>query len=793
MNISYNLLKKLLQFDWPPEKLAEKLTMSGSEVEAISVKGADIERVIAARVVSAEPASGAKKLSRCVVSDGRTEYKVICGAPNVASGQTVLFAPVGSRIPGMTLERAVIHGHESFGMILSEAELDVSDSADEIIVLPGNIKPGTPLNEIVDFKDTIFELEITPNRPDCLSHIGIAREIQALGGGRLAIPDIALSETDESTADVVRIKIDDPLGCPRYTARVVRGVTVGPSPLWLKMIIHYLGMRPINNVVDITNFVMLETGHPLHAFDFDLFSKPEALVRRAKKGELFVTLDGAKRRLDDSHLLITDGAVGMAIAGIMGGEKSEVSTGTKNILLESAWFDPVAIRRGAKSLDLATESSRRFERGVDPGMAPYANDRACKLISEMAGGRVLKGMVDSYPRKFVPATIGLRPSRVNKLLGTDIAADYMVGILEGLDIDITGQNGIVAVQPTFRPDLTREVDLIEEVARIHGLENIPSKFNPGGSLVTPETRLLALTRNTRNYLTGLGAMEIFPITLVDSRMIEKFGLSGLSLKIINPLSEEMAAVRPNLLVSMLPVIRRNLNFKERDLFLYEIGNYYIPRVRGELPSQKTALVIGQTGSETPVFWDGKSRARDLFSLKGAIENLADFLKLGPGELKPAPHFAFEPSRSFEVYIDGVGMGNMGELSAEARSIADIKADVFMAELDFEKIVDEVPTTLEAADLARYPSADRDIAVVIPEKVSSEELRQTIMEIGGELVDDVWIFDLYKGKNIEPGKKSLAFGIKYRQPDRTLTDKEVDDAHGKIAAALGRKHGALLRS
>ncbi|MEE9553357.1 MAG: phenylalanine--tRNA ligase subunit beta [candidate division Zixibacteria bacterium] len=793
MKISFNLLQTLIHFDWSTEELADKLTMSGSEVEAIEVKGAEIEGIIAAEVTVAEKAPGSKKLSLCKVFDGQSEYQVICGAPNVAAGQIILFAPVGSRIPGMKLEKAVIHGHESYGMILSEAELGLTENADEITVLSSVIKPGTRLGNIIDFKDTIYELEITPNRPDCLSHLGIAREIQALGGGKIITPDISLVEIDDSAADAVKITIDDPIGCPRYTGRVIQGVKIGQSPLWLKMIVYYLGMRPINNVVDITNYVMLELGHPLHAFDYDLFSCPEVKIRRAVNDEKFVTLDGVERKLIDQHLLITDGDIGVAIAGIMGGEKSEVSQGTDNLLLESAYFDPAIIRKGSKNLDLATESSRRFERGADPNMAPVANDRACKLISELTGGRVLKGMVDTYPKKSVPVSIELRPARANKLLGTDISLEKITEILRNLDIEISVGESVVALQPSFRPDLTREVDLIEEVARIYGLDNIPSKFRPGGSLITPETSLLSISGKTRSYLSGLGAMEIFPLTLVDSKMTEKFGLADSAVKIMNPLSEEMAVVRPNLILSMLSVVRRNINYKENDLFLFEIGNYYSLSADGKLPEQKTALIIAQTGLESPIFWDSKPRARDLFSLKGAIENLADFLNLGNVELRPASHFAFEQTRSFEVYINNIAVGYIGKLSKKGGSIADIKTDVFMAELDFDIIVRMVPQSLEAIQLARFPSADRDIAIVVADSVKSDDIKKTITESGGGLVDEVWIFDLYKGKNIDKGKKSLAFGIKYRRPDRTLTDEEVDEMHKKISGALEEEHGATLRS
>jgi phenylalanyl-tRNA synthetase beta chain len=793
MKISVNFLRKLIDFDWPVDLLAEKLTMSGSEVENIEYKGSDIQGIIAAKVTEVNKIEGSGKLTCCGVFDGKEKIKVVCGAPNVAKDQVVIFAPVGSKIPGMTLEKATIAGKESSGMILSEAELQLTDNKDEIAVLQKDIKPGTPLDKIVDYKDTVLELEITPNRPDCLSHVGIAREVQALGGGKLRLPDTSLEEISKSASDAVKIIIDNPDGCPRYTGRVIQKVKVMPSPLWLKIMVYYLGMRPINNVVDITNYVMLELGHPLHAFDFDLFKKPEVVVRNASEGEKFVTLDEVERTLNSNHLLITDNVAGVAIAGIMGGELSEVSEKTSNILLESAYFDPVTIRRGSKALDLTTESSRRFERGADPEMAPFANDRASKLISEIAGGEILRGIVDAYPRPFVPVEIDFKPERINFLLGIELSADTMCGILKGLEITTENGNGLKAIQPSFRPDLTREVDLSEEIARIYGYDKIPPVFRPGGALGAEETKLERVTRQVKSYLTGAGGTEIFSLTLVDSFSTKRLGLLDSSVTLMNPLSEEMAVVRPSLLLSLLPVIRRNINFKEKDLFLYEVGDIYLPSDNEELPVQKNRLAIALTGKESPVFWGDAQREANFYTLKGLLGNLSEHLKLGKMELRPKEHFAFEKSRSFEVYINGYNIGYLGLLSGECRSTADIKEDVLFAELHMDKIAENTPDSLVAKELDRFPSADRDMAIVIDEDIKAEDIRSAIINSSNGLAGDVRIFDLYRGKNIPENKKSLAFGIKYRLPDRTLTDDEVDDVHGKIVEVLKKKFGAELRS
>jgi len=793
MRISLNLLRTFISCDWPYDKIAERLTMSGTEVKAVELRGRDISGVITARVVSRAPLEDSDKLSLCQVDTGKERLQVVCGAPDVAEGQVVLFAPIGSTLPGgVRIEQAVLHGQESFGMILSEAELHLSPESDLISVLPEKTKVGIPLDRLIDYEDVIFELEITPNRPDCLSHLGIARELQALGGGKLRLQSVEIDEIAEPTSEKLKISIDDPGGCPRYTGRLIRDVNVEPSPLKLKAMIHYLGMRPINNVVDITNFVMLELGHPLHAFDFNLFRRPEVVVRRARQGERFVTLDKTERTLNGEHLLITDGVSGVAIAGIMGGLDSEVTEKTSAILLESAYFDPLVIRKGSKNLGLQSESSRRFERGADPNLAPLANDRACKMIAEICGGSVLRGIVDCHPRPFVPVTIELRPSRVGHLLGLKVAKGRIRKILKDLEIPNTIDGNIVAGQPSFRADLTREVDLIEEIARIYGFDNIPAAFKPGGSLETPETSIQRFRETIRSFLVGAGATEIFPLTLADSGLAGKLGLLESSVRLMNPISEEMAIVRPNLIITLLPVLRRNINFRETDLTLFEIGDVYRLEGPGILPTQRARLALAICGKEFPDFWEGKWRARDLFSLKGLLQDLAEHLHAGEVTLKPAPYFAFEKAYSFEVYFNQRPLGHMGRLSEAVAEAADIKIPAFIAELDFEWLAELAPDSIAARELPRYPSADRDIAIVIDDAIPAAEVQGEIERAAGGLVSQVRVFDLYKGKNVPSGKKSLAFGIRYRLPDRTLTDEEVNRAQERILESLRARFGAELR-
>jgi phenylalanyl-tRNA synthetase beta chain len=793
MKISLNLLKTLIDCDWTFVEIAERLTMSGTEVEGIELRGQEISGVVSAEVKSVVNIEGSGKLTTCAVFTGAGEVQVVCGAPNVAAGQIVLFAPAGARLPGgAVIEKAHIHGVDSAGMILSGAELALTPEAETIAVLPPEIKPGLPLDKIVEYRDVIFELEITPNRPDCLSHIGIARELQALGGGRVRFPDIDPPETSDPVYKAVSIEIADPPGCPRYTGRVARYVRVAPSPLWLKTKLHYLGIRPINNIVDITNFVMLELGQPLHAFDFARFSNPEIIVRRARNGEKFITLDNVERSLTDQHLLITDGSEAVAIAGIMGGLLSEVTELTRDVLLESAYFDAVTVRRGSRSLGLSSESSRRFERGADPQMAPIANNRACKLIADLTGGQILTGIVDCHPRAFAPVTIELRPARVEWLLGARINDEQIGRILNGLDIEFKKNSNFVVRQPSFRPDLTREVDLIEEIARLYGFDKIPATFQPGGELTTPESKTWRILAKVRAYLAGAGLIEVFPLTLGDGRLASRLGLDGSAVRIMNPISEELAVARPDLILTLLPVIRRNLGFRETDLALFETGDVYVPNGPGQLPSQKMRLGIALCGMEFPDFWGAKWRRRDIFSLKGVLEDLADHLQLGRVEIRPASHFVFEKGYSFEVIIGNRIVGRMGRLSREAAQAADIKEDVYLAELDFEPLVESAPEVKITKELARFPSADRDIAIVVDENLPAGEIESAIGTAGSNLIESIRVFDLYQGKNIPTGKKSLAFGMKFRLPDRTLTDDEVNQALAKIITALQDRFKAELR-
>jgi len=793
MKISYNWLKELIDFEASPEKVAELLTMSGSEVEAIEKKGYEISGIVAGEIKTVDPHPQAGKLTVCTVDIGSETLAAVCGAPNVKPGLKVLFAGVGSSlVDGNTLKKTRIRGVESFGMILAEDELGISDDHTVVIELENNVKPGALLEDILPLCDYIFELEITPNRPDCLSHIGVARELKALLGGQIKYPDFNVTEIGQETSLDLTIEIDDPDGCPRYTGRLVSGIKIEPSPLWLKTRLNYLGIRPINNVVDITNYVLLETGHPLHAFDYDMLKTKKIVVRRAKSGEMFITLDDVGRELNDGHLLITDGEKAVALAGIMGGQNSEVSESTTNILMESAYFDPVIIRRGAKAVGLSTESSQRFERGTDPDMASKANNRACALIAEHAGGKVHKGMIDAYPKKYTPATIDFRPDRASSVLGKDIDKQEICKIFKGLDFKFKDGSPMKVTQPSFRPDLTREIDLIEEIARIYGLDNIPEMYRPGGNLeieIAPES---IVKDRLRKFLVGRGFVEIFPLTLVDGQQLNKIDSDIDLVTLQNPLSEEMSVLRPNLTFSMIKTLRHNINFGNKDVKLFEIGTLYKPS-SGDLADEKETICLGISGRERPVSWRNQETFSDFYSLKAELEIIFQYFNIDLKMASKANPY-FDDDCSFSLVLQGNrNSGYFGKISSKAAKAVGLKQDCYVAELYLSPFAELALKTGYYKRLPKYPASDRDIALVVDNDVPIEDILKIIHATGGDIVEDAFLFDIYRGKNIPEGKKSVAFRIIYRSGKRTLTDNEVDEIHGKVVNKLNKEFGAILRS
>jgi phenylalanyl-tRNA synthetase beta chain len=555
-------------------------------------------------------------------------------------------------------------------------------------------------------------------------------------------------------------------------------------------------MRPINNVVDISNLVMLELGHPLHAFDYDLFrfqgpsGQKKVVVRRAEDGEKFVTLDEVERTLNPEVLMIADGDEPVAIGGIMGGLKSEVSPTTRNVLLESAYFDPRVIRRGRMSLGLSTESSQRFERGADPNGVVKAANRAAELLEELAEGSVLKGTVDCYPSPIHPAQISLRPKRVNKLLGTDLSSQEIMKILGSLEIPAREGDDLKVEAPTFRPDLTREIDLVEEIARIHGYDKIETSLRASGSLVTKVAWEDELSREVKHLLAGDGFFEVITNNLVDPRVMAKLDPQAPQVGIKNPLSNDLSVLSTTLSYGLLGVVSWNKNRLEKNVRIFELGKVFLARPKG-LPEERVHLGMAVTGSREPRHWQTSEAEVDLFDLKGVLEQLSNRFLL-PLQLNPGRFPFLHADRCFQVEVGGERIGVLGEVSESVLDVFGIKDKVILAELDFEKLASAVPRERQLSPLPKFPPVDRDVAVVAEETLPSQTIRDKIKEVGGDLVVEVSLFDVYKGKQVPPGKKSLAYSIRYRSQEKTLTDEEVDQIHQKVVSKLKTSFGITLR-
>lgn len=797
MKVSYKWLKELVDFDWSAEELADKLTFAGLDVEAIEPWGRSLDKVIVGLVKKIEKHPEAERLTICSVDTGKETLRIICGAENVKVGMKAPLALIGAKLSvGLQIEKEVLKGVESSGMLCSEKELGIGEESAGIMILEPDTKIGEPLSSALDLEDFILDIDITPNRPDALSMIGIARDVSALSGKKLKKPEYELREIAEPASKSVEVIIDDPGGCPRYAARVIRNLKIGKSPFWLRRRLECCGMRAINNVVDATNYVLLETGHPLHAFDYNLLSAisgkqgKKILVRKAKEKEKFFTLDGVERTLSSEVLLITDGKRPVAIAGIMGGMESEVSEKTKDVLLESAYFNPRVIRRGRISLGLITEASYRFERGADPNIITRAADRASYLIQNLCEGKVLKGVVDNYPEPIYPVKVSFRPERCARVLGIGIGEREIEGILEKLELKVNekSSSGLSVEVPTFRPDLSREIDLIEEVARIYGYDKIESKFSAGGELLTPISTGERLIKKVKSFLVGKGLFEVVSNNLVDPVKMSRIDSTNEPVRILNPLNEELSVLTTSLRYNLLSIIAWNLNRKEGDLRIFELGKVFWSTGKKEA-EERLKLEIALCGRKHPIFWGEKEKPADFYDLKGIVEDLLYELKIE--EFQILPKITGE-DRSFELESQGKSIGYLERVSEEILKIFDIEQEVFLAELDFKALLELTPLPGVYTPLPRFPRVERDISILVNEKVLCADLEKAIIETGGKIVEKVRLFDLYRGAQVPKGKKSLAYSIWYRSEERTLTDQEVEIVHRQIIERLKTGFGAELR-
>lgn len=801
MKVTYNWLKEFVDFDLSPDELAHLLTMLGLEVDAIEHSGAGLDDVVVARVIERAQHPNADKLSLCKVDNGTEILTVVCGAQNFQSGDTVALAQVGVTLPGdFKIKRSKIRGEESCGMLCSEKELGLAEESAGIMVLSTDMPLGTPLFAALGLKDTVFEIGLTPNRADCLSVIGVAREIAAKLGKKVRYAPPLVVESGADIAATAAVEIVDADLCPRYTARYISGCTIAPSPQWLVNRLQAVGQRSINNVVDITNYVLMEYGHPLHAFDFRQLAGGRIVVKRAGEGEKFTTLDGQERLLTAADLTIRDGERAVALAGIMGGENSEIAPDTSNILLESAYFNPSAIRLTSKRLGIHTESSHRFERGADLQVVTTALDRAAALIAELAGGQVAKGLIDAFPAPQPLKTIVFRTARVRELLGIHLSEQAITAIFKNLEFAVApaGEGCLEVTIPSFRVDIDREIDLIEEVARLHGFENIPMTMPVAAVFSDRIPRAQRLERQVRNQLVAEGFHEVINFSFSSQSDIAKLNLPpadrrSAAVALLNPLVDEHAVMRTTLLPGLLQTTARNFSLRNFNLRLFEMRRVYWINPGAELPDEPLHVAGIMTGLRTAEGWNQGKEAVDFYDLKGVVEAVATLFKLPaltflPGGVEPFYH----PGKSAAILCNSVLLGTLGEIHPDVQEAFELDRNIYYFELDFAKLVALSAEVLPVTTPSRFPDTYRDIAMLIDNETTADAVVACIKGVKSDRITNVEIFDLYTGDKIPAGQKSLAVRVRYGSSERTLTDEEVNKIHQKIVAALASGLKASLR-
>ena len=797
MNVTLNWLKTYIDFDLSPEELADRLTMLGIEVESIKQLGADLQGVVVGSVTAIHPHPNADKLVLCQVDVGAEErLQIVCGAPNVRVGMLAPVATIGATLSnGLTIKRTKLRGEDSHGMLCSEDELGLSEDAAGLMELPADIRPGTPLSEALGLDDTVFELEVTPNRPDCLSLIGVAREIRAETGNPVKFPAVALEINVTNIRDLTAVTIEAPDLCPRYAARLIRDVKVGDSPTWLQQRLEAVGIAVINNIVDITNFVLMEYGQPLHAFDYHKLSENRIVVRRAQEGETLTTLDEVDRPLTSDMLVIADAGKPVALAGIMGGYDSEITETTCDVLLESAYFNPTSVRSTARTLGMSTEASYRFERGTDPGAVLPALDRAAHLIAELAGGTICRDVLDVYPGESPLTDIRLRPERVNFVLGTTLKSTEILQILErlGFEVDATGEVYEVT-PPTFRADVTREIDLIEEIARVYGYDNIPTTLPKGDIPVTRPEPKAEVAKAIKQFLLAAGMMEAVNYSFCDPNSSDKIRLNPddplrQHLTLQNPLSPEMSGLRTTLMPGLLENAQHNRNHQIDTIALFEIGSVFITEGETQEPERAAGILAGQIGRG---IYNDPYRHPDFFDIKGLVEGLLEVCGIFDYTLHKTESPTFHPGRNAEVFYGKKRIGIFGEVHPAVLENYDLPYKAYLFEVDMEAIVAAATFAKRFEPISIYPKVVRDLAIVVDKAVLSDMPTALIYETGGDTVEAVHLFDVYQGPQVPEGKKSIAYTITYHSATETLTDKAVNALHNRVVKRLNQALGAELR-
>lgn len=804
MKVSYKWLKEYLDLsDVTPDELAEKMSRTGIEVDDVIYPGKGLSKIVVGETLSVVDHPDSDHLHVCQVNIGAEEpIQIVCGAPNVAAGQKVIVALHGARITGNAkIKKGKMRGQESNGMICSLAELGYSESvvskkyADGIFVLPAEAVPGTEVVDLLELDDAILDIDITPNRADALSMRGSAYEVAAIYNKALKFPEAPVSEKTGSVTEYIKVAVEDTNDAPAYHIQVIKDVKIAESPLWLQNKLMNGGIRPINNVVDITNYILLEYGQPLHAFDYDQIGSKEIIVRRAKENETMTTLDGVERTLDTDNIVITNGTAPIALAGVMGGLDSEITDGTVTVALEAALFNPVLIRKTAGKFNLRSESSSRFEKGINVATIRTAGEHAAELIHELAGGTIVAGTasVDTVEVKDTEVVITLE--KINRSLGTAISSGEVTAIFNQLGFASTfdGETFTVAVPPR-RWDISIYADILEEVARIYGYDNLPETLPITPALPTALTPKQHTMRITRRFMEGAGLTQNISYVLTTAEKAREYAVEDKEgIRLAWPMSEDRSTLRMNLLSTLLDNAAYNVARKNTDIQFYEIGRVFFPSADSVLPIEAERLAGVMTGMAYQKDWQMAAEPVNFYHAKGVLDGYFETMGLSDQiRFEAAKDLKWmHPGRTAAVYLGDAYIGYVGQVHPATANAYDLK-ETYAFEIDFEAIIAAPKEVITQQPIPKFPGVTRDVALLVDETVTHQQIVKTIKENGGKFLKDVHLFDIYQGKGIEDGKKSVAYSMSFLNPEATLVDEDINKAFTKLVAALETECGAAIR-
>lgn len=810
MQVSIKWLKDYIDFTETPEQLADKLTMAGIPVENVVDPGEGLEKVVTGRIEKLEPHQNSDHLQICTMNVGLAENIIIVtGAQNVAEGQVVPVAMVGAHLPnGMKISKGKLRGVASNGMLCSaqELKLDLEKLPEEqktgIFILPSDTPVGIPAKDVLGLNDVVLEFELTANRADCFSVFGLVREIAAITGNKPHFPEIKVNEDDNTKLnDIFSVEIADPDLCSRFSTRMLKNVKIGPSPEWMQQRLEGAGIRSINNVVDVTNFVMIELGHPMHAYDYDKITGKKLIARRAIEGEELHTLDDTSRKAKGEMLVIADSEKAAGLAGIMGGFETEITDTTTTVVLESADFYGPCIRRTARACGLSSEASGRFERGVDSETTIKALDRAAQLLQEMGACTVCEGIVDVYPNPKQANYVTFTPEQINNHLGTNIAKDVMLNIITSIGFDVTkDENDEITVKvPSWRNDVTCMADISEEIARLHGFDKIKSTLPNGVSMQGTQSAKQTFIDKVKASLSSQGLYETISFALTNEETFNKLNIPQDSplrkaVPIMNPLSDEYPLVRTTLLSSIFDNLARNLARKNDDVALFEVGSVFFPKALPvtELPDEVVKIAGAITGRRNAQGWNQANDMVDFYDAKGIIEELLANLRVTRYTVEAGTHYAMHPGKTALFKKGRDVIATVGEVHPAVLSAYGITKPVYIFELDATTVMKYMAKDLKYKALPKYPATSRDLAMLVDVDVNAADIEKAMTKVAGQNLTQITLFDVYTGKQVEEGKKSLAFSLTFQSNDKTLTDAEIDPAIEKIVAKLQKDFNANLR-